>query len=350
LKKRSSDILIPGIVEGERMQRREFMALVGSATAWPLAARAQQLERTRRISILSPGSSEHSDPTFNMLKAFLQRLNELGYAEGENLTIERRFANGSSDQLGELAAELVRHKPDIIVAFSTTAALQVKQATATIPIVTVAMADPVADELVARLARPGGNVTGTTFLGPELVSKRLQLLRELFPGLSRVGALWHPNAYSERTMAEVRNEVEVAARTLGLQLQLVPAASPDDFVSAFEAMVRERAEALIVMPSPMLFGEYRRIVSIAANHKLPAMGAAREFVDLGGLMSYGANLPDLARQTATYADKILKGAKPAELAVEQPTKFEFVVNLKTAKELGITVPPSLLARADELIE
>src|SRR5215471_5916000 len=215
------------------------MALVGSATAWPLAARAQQLERTRRISILSPGSSELADPTFNMLKAFLQRLNELGYAEGENLTIERRFANGSSDRLRELAAELVRHKPDIIVAFSTTAALQVKQATATIPIVAVAMADPVADELVARLARPGGNVTGTTFLGPELVSKRLQLLRELFPGLSRVAALWHPNAYSERTMAEVRNEVEVAARTLGVQLQLVPAASPDDFVSAFEVMVRE---------------------------------------------------------------------------------------------------------------
>jgi putative ABC transport system substrate-binding protein len=204
--------------------------------------------------------------------------------------------------------------------------------------------------LVASLARPGGNVTGTTFLGPELISKRLQLLRELFPGLSRVAALWHPNAYSERTMADVRNEIEVAARTLGLQLQLVSAVSSDDFVSAFDAMARERAEALIVMPSPMLFGEYRRIVSIAANNKLPAMGAAREFVDLGGLMSYGANLPDLSRQTATYADKILKGAKPAELAVEQPTKFEFVVNLKTAKELGITVPPSLLARADELIE
>ena len=332
------------------MQRREFMALVGSATAWPLAARAQQLERTRRISILSPGSSELADPTFNMLNTFLQRLHELGYTEGENLTIERRFANGSSDQLGELAAELVRRKPDIIVAFSTTAALQVKQATATIPIVTVAMADPVADELVARLARPGGNVTGTTFLGPELVSKRLQLLRELLPGLSHVAALWHPNAYSERTMVDVRNEVEVAARTLGLQLQLVPAVSPDDFFNAFDAMARERAEALIVMPSPMLFGEYRRIVSIAASNKLPAMGAARGFVDLGGLMSYGANLPDLARQTATYADKILKGAKPAELAVEQPTKFEFVINLKTAKELGITVPPSLLARADEVIE
>jgi len=285
-----------------------------------------------------------------MLNAFLQGLRDLGYTEGQNLTVERKYASGSSDRLRELAAELVRGKPEIIVAFSTTAARPAKQATHTIPIVAVAMADPVADELVASLARPSGNVTGTTFLGPELVSKRLQLLREVIPGLSRVAALWHPNAYSERTMAGVRNEIEVAAQTLGLQLQLVPAVSPKDFVDAFAAMASERAEALIVMPSPMLFGEYERIVSIAADNKLPAMGAAREFVDLGGLMSYGANLPDLARQTATYADKILKGAKPAELAVEQPTKFEFVVNLKTAKTLGLSVPPSLLARADELIE
>jgi ABC-type uncharacterized transport system substrate-binding protein len=332
------------------VRRREFLALVGGSLGLPLAAGAQRPERTRWISILSPGRSELPDPTFNMLNAFLQGLRELGYTEGENLTIERRYANGSSDQLRELAAELVRSKPDIIVAFSTTAARPAKQETGTIPIVAVAMADPVADELVTSLARPGGNVTGTTFLGPELVSKRLQLLRELFPGLSRVAALWHPNAYSERTMAAVRNEIEIAARTLGLQLQLVPAVSPDDFVSAFAAMAREHAQALIVMPSPMLFGEYRRIVSIAANNKLPAMGAAREFVDLGGLMSYGANLPDLARQTAPYADKILKGAKPAELAVEQPTKFELVINLKTAKTLGFDVPPTLLARADEVIE
>jgi putative ABC transport system substrate-binding protein len=332
------------------VRRREFLALVGGSLGWPLAAGAQRPERTRRISVLSPGRSELPDPTFNMLNAFLQGLRELGYTEGENLTIERRYANGSSDQLRELAAELVRSKPDIIVAFSTTAARPAKQETGTIPIVAVAMADPVADELVTSLARPGGNVTGTTFLGPELISKRLQLLRELFPELSRVAALWHPNAYSERTMAAVRNEIEIAARTLGLQLQLVPAVSPDDFVSVFAAMAREHAQALIVMPSPMLFGEYRRIVSIAANNKLPAMGAAREFVDLGGLMSYGANLPDLARQTAPYADKILKGAKPAELAVEQPTKFELVINLKTAKTLGFDVPPTLLARADEVIE
>ena len=299
------------------MKRRAFITLLGGAAAWPLAARAQQATKVPRIGTLSPGRSELPDPTLNMLNAFLQGLHELGYAEGQNVAIERQYAAGSSDRLRELAAELVRRKPDIIVAFSTTAARPAKQATDTIPIVAVGMADPVADELVVSLARPGGNVTGTSFLGPELVAKRLQLLREVVPGLSRVAALWHPHAYSERTMAGVLNEIEVAARTLGLRLQLVPAVGPDDLVSAFAAMAREHADALIVMPSPMLFSEYGRIVSIAANSRLPAMGAAREFVDLGGLMSYGVNLPDLARQTATYVDKILKGAKPADLPVEQ---------------------------------
>jgi putative ABC transport system substrate-binding protein len=238
------------------LKRREFITLAGGAAiAWPLAARAQQATKVPRICILSPGRAELSDPTFNMVNAFLQALHELGDTEGQNLAIERQYADGSSDRLREQAAELVRRKPDIIVAFSTTAALPAKQATGTIPIVAVGMADPVADELVASLARPGGNVTGTTFLGPELVAKRLQLLREVVPGLSRVAALWHPNAYSERTMADVRNEIEVAARTLGLQLQLVPAVGPDDFVSAFAAMAREHADALIVMPSPMLFSE-----------------------------------------------------------------------------------------------
>jgi len=333
------------------MRRRDFIAgITGLMTTLPITARGQRSEGAHRIGILSPGRPELPDPTFNMLNTFLQGLHELGFTEGQNLTIERHYANGSSDRLRELAAELVRRKPDIIVALSTTAARPAKQATGTIPIVAIGMADPVADELVASLARPGGNVTGTTFLGPELVAKRLELLREVVPGLSRVAALWHPNAYSERTMAGVRNEIEAAARILGLQLQLLPAVSPDDFVSTFAAMAREHDEALIVMPSPMLFGEYRNIVSIAANSRLPAMGAAREFADLGGLMSYGANQLDLARQSATYADKILKGAKPAELPVEQPTKFELVINLKTAKALGLTIPSTLLARADEVIE
>jgi putative tryptophan/tyrosine transport system substrate-binding protein len=332
------------------MRRREFITLLGGAAAWPLAARAQQPERMHRIGILSPGHSELTDPTVRMLNALLQGLYELRFTEGRNLTVEHKYANGSLDRLGELAAELVRRKPDIIVAFSSTAARPAKEATGTIPIVAVAMADPVADGLVASLARPGGNVTGTTFLGPELVAKRLQLLREIVPGLSRVAALWHPNAYSERTMAGIVNEIEVAATTLGLQLQLVPAVDPDDLGSAFAAMTREHAQALIVMPSPMLFGEYRSIASIAANNRLPAMGAAREFADLGGLMSYGADLPDLAKQTAAYVDKILRGAKPAELPVEQPIKFELVINLKAARELGLTISREFLLVADDVVE
>ena len=332
------------------MKRREFITLLGGGAAWPIPLRAQQAMKMPLIGILSPGRSELSDPTFNTLNAFLQGLHELGYTEGQNLAIEKKYASGSSDQLRELAAELVSRKPDIIVVLSTTAARAAKQATGTIPIVAIGMADPVADDLVASLARPGGNVTGTAFLGPELVAKRLQLLQQVVPGLSRVAALWHPHAYSERTMAGALKEIEAAAGTLGMQLQLVSADGPDDIAGAFAAIAREHADALIVMPSPMLFGEYGRIVSMTANRRLPAMGAAREFVDVGGLMSYGVNLPDLAKQTATYADKILKGAKPAELPVEQPIKFELVLNLKAARALGLTITRDFLLIADEVIE
>jgi putative tryptophan/tyrosine transport system substrate-binding protein len=293
------------------MGRRELIVALGGAAMWPLSARAQQAIKIPRIGILSPGHSELADSTAGLFNSFLQGLHELGYTEGQDIAIERQYGEWSSDRLRELAAELVR-RVDVIVAFSTPAARAAKQATSTIPIVAVAMADPVADELVASLARPGGNVTGTTFLGPELAAKRLQLLRDIVPGRSRVAALWHPHAYSERTMAGLLKEIEVAARTLGIQLQLVPAASPDDFAGAFAAMTRERADALIVLPSPMLFGEYRRIVGMAANSRLPAMGAAREFADVGGLVSYGVNLPDLSRRTATHLDKILKGARPTD--------------------------------------
>ena len=193
-------------------------------------------------------------------------------------------------------------------------------------------------------------MTGTTFLGPELVAKRLQLLRDVVPGLTRVAALWHPHAYGERTMANVVKDIEDAARTLGMQLQLVPADGPDDIASAFSMMAKEHAGAFIVMPSPMLFGEHRRIVELAAINRLPGMYQAREFVDAGGLMSYGANLDDLFRRTATYVDKVLKGAKPADLPVVQSSKFELVINLATAMMLGLEVPPTLLARADEVIE
>jgi putative ABC transport system substrate-binding protein len=212
------------------------------------------------------------------------------------------------------------------------------------------MADPVGDELVASLAQPGGNITGTTFIGPELIAKRFGLLKEAIPGLSRVAALWHPGAYGERMMQSLLKGTEVAAMELGLQLQLVQANGPNDFESAFSAMTRESADALILLISPMLFSEHRRIVELAAKSRLPAMYAAREFADAGGLMSYGANLADVFRRAATYVDKILKGAKPADLPVEQPTKLELVINVKTARELGLTIPREFLLLADEVIE
>jgi putative tryptophan/tyrosine transport system substrate-binding protein len=217
---------------------------------------------------------------------------------------------------------------DVLIA--KPAARAAKQATSTIPIVGVSMGDPVADELVASLASPGGNVTGTTFLGPELVAKRF-LLKQALPGISRVTALWHPGAYGERTMVAFLKEAEAAAQNLKIQLQFVKVQSPHGFENAFSAMDASNAEALIVLPSAMLFIEHRRIVELAEKHRLPAMYQAREFVEVGGLMSYGANIADLARRAAVYTDKILKGAKPADLPVEQPTKFELLVNLKTSK-------------------
>ena len=332
----------------DHLKRRTLMMMLGAGVmASPFATYAQE---SRRIGVLSPGRSDARDSTFKMLNAFLEGLHELGYAEGKNVTVERAFAGWNSERLRELAADLVARKVDVLVTFSTTAALAAKQATVTIPIIAIGMADPVVDGLVASLGHPAGNVTGTSFLGPELVAKRLQLLREVVPTLSLVAALWHPNAYSERTMTRLVRETEAAARTLGLQLQLVAASTPDDIAGAFVEIRNKGADALIVLPSPMLFGEYQRIVSIGAENRLPGIGAAREFVDFGGLMSYGVNLAELARQTAPYADKILKGAKPADLPVEQPTKFELVINLKAAKELGLTVSRDFLLVVDDVIE
>jgi putative tryptophan/tyrosine transport system substrate-binding protein len=333
-------------------RRRDFITLLGGAVAaLPLAAHAQQLigqtGKMPRVGILMPGPAAHSTATLN---PFYLGLHELGYVEGQTLAIEQRDGDWKPDRLPALAAELVGLKVDIIVAWSTPAARAAKQVTNSIPIIAAVMADPVGDELVANLARPGGNVTGTTFLGPELVAKRLQLLRDVVPGLAHVAALWHPHAYGEHTMANIVKDVEGAARTLGIQLQPVPADGPDEIARAFSRMVKERADAFIVMPSPMLFGEHRRIVELAANNRLPGMYQAREFVDAGGLMSYGTNLDDLFRRTATYVDKILKGAKPAELPVERPTKFELVINVKTAGAMGLTVNRDILLVADELIE
>jgi ABC-type uncharacterized transport system substrate-binding protein len=334
------------------MRRRTFITLLGGAiVARPRAVRAQQpIGRTGKtpcVGILMPGPAAHSAGT---LEPFYRGLHELGYTVGQNLAIEQRNGDWDPDKFPALATELVGLKVDILVAWSTPTALAAKEATNSIPIVAGVMADPVGDELVASLGRPGGNVTGTTFLGPELVPKRLQLLRDVVPGLARVAALLHPHAYGQPTMANIVKSIEDAARTLQMQLQLVPADRPEDIASAFSAMAKEHVSAFIVMPSPMLFGEHQRIVELASNNRLPGMYQAREFVDGGGLMSYGANLDDLFRRTATYVDKILKGAKPADLPVERPTKFELVINLKAAREVGLTINRDILLVADEVIE
>jgi putative ABC transport system substrate-binding protein len=301
--------------------------------------------KVARIGVLNPGSSD--TPAAG---SFYERLKDLGYVEGHNIAIDRRYGAFNGDRFRQLAAELVELKVDVLVVMTTSPARAAKQSTSTIPIVVAGMADPVGDELVASLARPGGNITGTTFLGPELVAKRLGLLKQTVPGLSRVAALWHPTAYGERTMEGLLKDTKVAALALGLQLHLAPVNGPKDLDGAFSAMTKERAEGFIALPSPMLFGEYKHIVELAARNRLPAIYAAREFVDAGGLMTYGANLADVIGRAATYVDKIFKGAKPADLPVEQPTKLELIINLKTARELGLAIPRELQLLADEVIE
>jgi putative tryptophan/tyrosine transport system substrate-binding protein len=277
-------------------------------------------------------------------------LRDLGYIEGQNIDVQRRYAGWDSNRFSQLAAELVQLNVDIIVVMSTSPAHAAKQATSTIPIVVAGMADPVGDELIGSLARPGGNITGTTFLGPELTAKRFGLLKQTIPSLSNVAVLYHSNAYGERTMQRLLKETETTAAALGLKLQIVPVKSPNDLDDAFKTIAAKHAEAIIVSPSPMLFTEHRRVVELAADKRLPGIYAAREFAEAGGLMAYGANLTDVFRLAAIDVDKILKGAKPAELPVEQPTQFELIINSKTAKTLALTIPSGVLAIADEVIE
>ena len=332
------------------MHRREFITLVGSAAAWPFAARAQQpATKTARIGLLATGALDSTELQA-VLDAFRQGLRERGYVEGRNIAIEYRAADGKIERFPELARELVRLNLDLIVAGNTPAARAAKEATTTIPIVVPVMGDPVGDGLVASLARPGGNITGMTFLGPELAAKRLELLKQALPTVSRVAALWHPGAYGESTMREMMRKIEAAAGALQVQLQLVEVRSAAEFERAFLAMARERADALIVLPSPMLFSERRHIVDLATRHRLPSIAMAREFAELGGLMAYGASIRDLFHRASIYVDMILQGTKPADLPVQQPTKFELVINLKMAKSLGLTVPLILQMTADEVIE
>jgi putative tryptophan/tyrosine transport system substrate-binding protein len=329
------------------MERRTFMAmLTGGIVVAPFTAEAQQAAKIARIGYLAPNlaASPHTH------EAFRQGLRDLGYVEGRNVVIEYRDAEGKFERLHALAAELVALKVDVIVAPNTVGALAAKQATRTLPIVFATAGDPVTSGLVTSLARPGGNVTGLSILAPELVGKCLEQLKQAVPGVSRVAVLWEPGAVGERTDRVMLKAAEVAARALGVRLQFVEARGPADFDRAFSDMTRARAGALTVLGSTMFGTERRRLVDLAAKNRLPAVYPWREFVDAGGLMAYGTNVADLYRRAATYVDKILKGAKPADLPVEQPTKFELVINLKTAKALGLTIPQSLLQRADQVIQ
>ena len=332
------------------IERRKFIRVLALGLfAEPLTAGAQETRKIPRVGYLITASLD-SPEARTMLDAFRQGLRERGYVEGRNIVIEIRPADGSVERFLNLAAELVALKVDVILAGSSPAARAAQQATHTIPIVVPIMGDPVEDGLVASLAKPGGNVTGTAFLGPTLVPKRLQLLKEVLPRASRVATLYHQGAYSERMMSEMLKEAQTEARTLGLQLEIVTVQGSHELNGAFSEITKEGADALLVFPSTIFFNERTRIVELAAKRRLPSIYFAQEFVQVGGVMSYGASVNDLIRRSATYVDKILKGAKPADLPVEQPTRFELVINLKAAKELGLTIPQSLLLRADEVIQ
>ena len=306
------------------------------------AAYAQQPQagKVYRIGFLRAGQ-----PPKAWVEAFEQGLRERGYVGGQNVVIEFRFTDGSLDQLPPLAEELVRLKVDVILAASAPPAVAAKRATTSMPVVFVSVTDPVGLGLVSSLARPGGNITGLANSTEDLAGKRLELLRELVPKLRRVAVLSHPATPSNAKQLE---GAQVAARALGIQLQPVPVRGPDDFDSAFKAA--RSADGLLLLDVALFTTHRARLVGLAATSRLPAMYGYKEMVDVGGLMSYGVHFPDLHRRAATYVDKILKGAKPADLPVEQPTKFEFVINRRTAKALGLTIPPSLLLRADQVIE
>ena len=321
-----------------------FLLVALGVLAAPAAAAAQQTPKTPRIGVLGGVSPEASPAPY----ALPQGLRELGYVEGQNIALEWRWARGRAERFPELAAELVALKVDVIVAGNSAAISAAKNATGTIPIIMVLATDPVGEGFVTGFARPGGNITGLTInAGPEIFGKHLELLKEAVPKASRVAVLWNPN---NPTHHLALRETERAARALRVKLQILEARKPDDFDSAFSAMTRERAGALLVLPEALFVLHRTRIADLAARSRLPAVYGLREHAEVGGLMSYGASLPGQWRRAATYVDKILKGAKPADLPVEQPTRFELVINLKTAKALGLTIPPSVLIRADQVIQ
>jgi len=328
------------------MDRRTFFGTVaGALLALPRAIEAQQTEKVRRIGFISLNSAEMAG---HNLAAFRQVLRERGWVEGQNVVIKSRFAEGNVERLPVLVAELIQLKVDVILTGASVATWAAKNATTSIPIVMGASADALGEGLVTSLAHPGGNVTGMTFLvGPEIAGKQLQLLKEMAPAASRVVVLANR---TNRSHAAFASELKVAARSLGVQLQMLEASNPDQLDSAFAAMTKERAAALLVLTDSMFFGQRQRIADLAAKSRLPALYSQKEFVAAGGLVSYGPSLSEMFRRAATHVDKILRGTKPGDIPVEQPTKFELVINLKTAKALGLTIPQSLLQRADEVIQ
>jgi putative ABC transport system substrate-binding protein len=330
------------------MRRRDILGLLGGTALWPLMARGQPA-KLARIGYLIPAPLD-APVSRGIVASLRQAFAELGYVEGRTLDFELRGAEGRLEQLPGLAAELVAMQVDVIIASSTPAGRAAQRATATIPIVVGAMGDPVGDGLVASLSRPGANVTGTSFLGPELVPKRLALLKELIPSLSRVGVLWHPKAFSDATTATMVQQAADAAAGLGVQLRYVEARALDEFERAFADLAQLRADALFQFPNPTYYENRRRLAELAARDRIPAMWNSPEFVEVGGLIGYGANVVVANRRAAFYVDKILKGARPADLPVELPTVFELAINLKAAKALGLTVPSNMLATADAVIE
>ncbi|QIO32360.1 ABC transporter substrate-binding protein [Bradyrhizobium sp. 1(2017)] len=327
------------------MRRRKFILLTGSVALCPFAARAQQVSKVPRIGYLGV-TSPFDRPL--LLDAFRQGLRERGLIEGQNIVIDYRFAEGRLDRLPDLAAELVRLNVDVIVSLGTQGVTAAKNATKSIPIVMIGVRDPVGIGLIASLARPGGNITGVSgSAGLEIVTKQLELLKETVPKIQRVAILSNPaNAYHQLAI----KELNVAALSLGVQLQLLEARGPNEFDGAFAAMAEERVEALLVL-SDVIFNDHRaRLVDLAAMNRLPTAYGIRESVEAGGVMSYGPSFLDFFRRSTAYVDKILKGVKPTDLPVEQPTKFELIINLRTARTLGIEIPPTLLSRADEVIE
>jgi putative tryptophan/tyrosine transport system substrate-binding protein len=327
----------------DRLKRREFVTLLGGAVAWPFTAHAQQPGKYRTIGFLGAATPSTAS---QYTAAFVQRLREIGWIEGRTVAIEYRWAEGRNERLAEIAAEFVRANVDVIVTWGTASVLAAKQATSVIPIVFATAGDPVATGLIANLARPGGNVTGLSNQVPDLAGKRLELLREITPDLRRLAIL--SNIASPIGVLEM-GEVQAAARTLTLEVLSLEIRRGEDIAPAFESL-KGRAQALYVVAEPLVNSNRVRINTLALGARLPTLHGLREYVEAGGLMSYGPNAPDLFRRSANIVDKILRGAKPSDIPVEQPTKFDLVINLTTAKTLGLTIPESFLLRADEVIE